>query len=161
VDLGNSTAQPLDDLTGYVAAFMDSEHRWLTFLDSFDRSGGRRFVSLDLESGEAHPVLGLDEETVWVDLSGYSGDGRLGLVTAKPHEGDMQLWLLHCDSGDSRLLIEGRLGGGAVSPDGRWVAVSTVEFTDIGVETDLVLMETEGDETRDVGEGFRPVWVSP
>jgi dipeptidyl aminopeptidase/acylaminoacyl peptidase len=160
-DLGQGTHRPLDSLTGYHPLRNDRDHSWLIWTGSFEVGGGRQFLSLDLRSGETRQLLRVDEDTRHSRLAGFSADGQFGLLQVMPGDGDMQLWLLQLDSGESRLLAEARLVSGALSPDGRWVAVGTLERTDEESETHLALIETEGEETRSLGEGFSPVWVQP
>jgi Tol biopolymer transport system component len=91
-----------------------------------------------------------------------SYDGKFGLVVTMTEDKRMQLWLLRGDGGAPRRLAEGISVHGAFSPDGRWVAVSTIERADDDqIQTQLTLMETEGEETRLLGEGVRPIWVRP
>ena len=51
--------------------------------------------------------------------------------------------------------------GGAFSPDGGWVTVSTVERQGEQEKVTLVLLDTEGGESKPLGEGLRPAWVRP
>jgi Tol biopolymer transport system component len=162
VDLNGGQAQLLDKLQGYTAYWWDLDHRWLFFVDNPGFGvGGRDFMALDLESGETKPAMKLDETTSYMGLSAVSAGGKFGLVTGLTQDNKLQLWLLRADGGEPRLLAEAANVRGAFSPDGRWVAVSTVERVDERVETQLTLMETEGGETRSLGEGVWLVWVRP
>jgi hypothetical protein len=163
VDLKGGAAKSLHDLREYTPYFMDRAHRWLIFVDDTSLgSGGRRLVGLDLESDETRQALVLDEETTYMGLRSSSSDGKFGLVYAQTENKKAQLWLLRADGGEPRLLAEKEsFPYGVFSPDDRWVAVSTMEKVNDHVETQLTLMETEGEGTRSVGEGFRPIWVRP
>jgi Tol biopolymer transport system component len=162
VDLKGGKAQSLDKLRDYFAYWWDPDHRWLFFIDDVRLGeGGRNFIALDLESGETRQAMKLDEATSYMGLSAVSADGKFGLVTGMTQDKKMLLWLLQADGGEPRLLAEAAGVQGAFSPDGKWVAVSAVERVDGRTETQLTLMETEGEETRLLGKGVRPVWVRP
>jgi dipeptidyl aminopeptidase/acylaminoacyl peptidase len=163
VDLKQSQVQLLDELQGYSAYFWNPDHRWVFCVDNTSYgAGGHNFVSLDLESGEIKSAMDVDEELMYMGLSDVAAEGRYALVTTMNPDNQMQLWLLRAGGGEPRLLAEAGSVSGAFSPDGRWVAVSTQTRTDDdGFETQVTLMEIEGDETRSVGEGVRPIWVRP
>jgi hypothetical protein len=161
IDLKEETARSLDDLEGYLALFKDRGHRWLFFADSVERAGARRFAGLDLETGDVHELLTLDADTKFWSLTGFAPDGEFALITALTDDDVSQLWLLRASGGAPRLLAESANSFGAFSPDGHWIAVSTMTRSDEQNQFELALMETDGDETRSLGEGLRPVWVRP
>jgi len=163
VDVQDGQVQTLDALKGYTAFLANPEHRWVFCVNNTSYGAGERnFVSLDLESGEIKPAMDMDEELMYMGLSEVAAEGRYALVTTMNPDKQMQLWLLRADGGEPRLLAEAGSVSGAFSPDGRWVAVSTQTRTDDDrFETQVTLMEIEGDETRSVGEGVRPIWVRP
>lgn len=163
VDLKSATVQPLEGLEDYQAYFWNPDHRWLVFVDDISLgTDGRRLVSLDLESGETRQVLTVARDTSYMGLNDLSSDGKFGLVVSLAEDKMMQLWLLRSAGGEPRLLAEARGVQGAFSPDGNWVAVSTWERGDDDqFKAQLMLMETQGDETKPLGAGVRPIWVRP
>jgi hypothetical protein len=160
LDLKAGTEQPLDDLTDYAPVYYDTAHRWLFFVDDYEFGPGRRFKSLDLETGETHTV-GWDEQAYYMGLRIFSSDGKFCLNVSTGEEPIMKLWLLRADSGEVRLLEQAMSIRAAISPDGSRVAVSTIKRTDDGSVSELVLIGTEGEETLSLGEGIAPVWVLP
>jgi Tol biopolymer transport system component len=162
VDLDGGQAQVLDELQNYNAQWRDPGQRWLFFVDNAPMfPGGSNFIGLDLETGETNQALGLDETTYYVNPFDVSADGKLGLVMAFTEDRRTQLWLIRADGGEPRLLAEAAGAEGSFSPDGKWVAVGISDRVGDRIETQITLMETEGEETRSLGEGFRPVWVRP
>jgi Tol biopolymer transport system component len=162
VDLEGGQAQLLDELQGYSVYLRDLDHRWLFFVDDPGYGvGGRNFMALDLETGETRQAIELDAETRYMGLPAVSVDGKFGLVSAYTQDKKSQLWLIRADGGEPRLLAEAAGAEGSFSPDGKWVAVGTAERVDERTETQITLMETDGEETRSLGQGFRPVWVRP
>jgi hypothetical protein len=163
VDVQNAAVQALEDLKGFQPLFEHRDQRWLFFLDNPSYgTGTHRFVGLDLESGETHEALALDEETMYMGVREFTADGKFGLLSAQTADQVWQLWLLRADGGEARLAAESSgASGGTFSPNGRWMAVSIGERVGERTETQLKLMATEGDETRELGAGIRPIWVRP
>lgn len=162
VDLDGGQAQVLDELQNYMAQWRDPGQRWLFFADNAPMSpGGSNFMGLDLETGETNQALRLDETMYYVNPVDVSANGKLGLVMAFTQDRETQLWLIRADGAAPRLLAEAATAEGSFSPDGKWVAVGISNRVDDRIETQITLMETEGEETRLLGEGFRPVWVRP
>jgi len=168
LDLKKGTTRSLGGLEGYHPIWARGR-RWLIFDDvpslTFGE-GGVHFVTLDLESGETSQVLALGEDTKqWALLPQLSLDGKYALVyqisAVAPTSECCALWLLRANNGKARLLAKAGRVNGALSPDGRWVAVSIIERTDDRMEAKLTLMETERDGIRSLGEGFGPIWVGP
>jgi hypothetical protein len=162
VDLEGGQAQLLGKLQDYSSYLFAPDHGWLFLVDDPGFGvGGRSLMALDLESGETRRAMKLDEATSYMGLSAVSAGGKFGLVKGLTQDKKFQLWLLRADGGEPRLLGEAASVQGAFSPDGNWVAVSTVERVDERFETQLTLMETEGEGTRSLGEGVQPVWLQP
>jgi tricorn protease-like protein len=162
VDVDGGQTQVLDELQDYMAQWRVPGQRWLFFVDNAPMSpGGSNFIGLDLETGETNQALRLDETMYYLNPVDVSTDGKLGLVMAFNEDRRTQLWLIRADGGAPRLLAEAASAEGSFSPDGKWVAVGISDRVDDRIETQITLMETEGEETRSLGEGFRPVWVRP
>ncbi|MDE3090760.1 MAG: PD40 domain-containing protein [Chloroflexota bacterium] len=160
LDLKQRQAKTLNDLDGYAALYSNVEHRWLTFVNSLNIGVGHRFVSLDLETGKTQEILAFDKQTISFLPSDFSPDGKFSVIAAQI--GNMtQLWLTRADGGKARLLAEVGSAGGAFSPDGRWVAVSTLIRSDGKNQAKVVLMQTDGNETKLLGEGLKAIWVRP
>ena len=153
--------QTLDAVQGYTALLWNPDHRYLFFIDDPTLGeGGRRLVSLDLTSGATNPAMTVDAGSFYMGVVDLAADGKYGLVVARSGD-EMQLWQIRADGGDPRLLAEADGVQGSFSPDGEWVAVSTSKRVDDRNERRVILMQTEGDETRAIGEGMRPFWVRP
>jgi hypothetical protein len=161
VDLSGS-AQRLDSLVGFMPNYLLPGHRWILFSQGIGPlKGGGRFAVLDLESGAVREMLILDDTTRFsLDLS-LSSDGKLALIVTNPANKGNQLWLLNGDSGETRLLAEANVVNGSFSPDGKWVAVSTLERSGETGQARMVRMSVEGDESKELGEGLRPIWARP
>jgi hypothetical protein len=162
VDLEERSAESLKGLFDLLPGGQTLGRRWLFFIQNVGPlEGGERFVGLDLESGETRLAMVLDGATRFFGPMGLSPDGKFGLIVAKPEDGKFQLWLLHAESGEARLLDEADLIGGSFSPDGQWVAVGSVEREGDQEAAHVRLMATEGEEVKELVEGLHPVWVQP
>ena len=159
IDLKEDTEEELGRLEGYAPIFARQDHRWLFFWERAEMGAVLDFAVLDLESGDVQRIRGWDEDNVGTYVSAFSADGGLALVTGQV-DGDIQAWLLDAKEGRARLLAEGWLSGGSLSADGRWYIYSSREDRE-DIESELVLLDVEKDETRSLGMGIRPIWVRP
>lgn len=159
IDLKTGSEEPLDRLDGYTPTYARREYRYLFFRDDMAIAAGIDFAALDLETGQVQRIRDLDDETIFYYVTDYSLDGRLGLLTGNADEG-LQVWLLDAKEGRARHLVEGWLTGGSLSADGRWYAYSIREERE-DLESELMLLDIDKDETRSLGAGIRPIWVRP
>ncbi len=72
-----------------------------------------------------------------------------------------ELWLLYTDGRTPRRLAEADQIQGTFSPDGQWVAVSTLSGTQGQRTAQITIVNTASQERRELGEGFGSVWVQP
>jgi hypothetical protein len=123
-----------------------------------------------METGMQHILLDVNEQNIGpIEPQERSSDGTMALISFPTGQktGDVftdeqrQLWLVYADGSTSRMLAEADQVQGTFSPDGQWVAVSTLKGTKGHHTAQVVLMSTLGRETQDVGEGFGVVWVRP
>ncbi len=159
VDLKEGSEEQLDRLDGCTPTYARREYRYLFFRDDMAIGAGIDFAALDLETGQVQSIRGLDDDTLFYYATDYSSDGRLALITGQTDEG-LQAWLLDAKEGRARLLVEGWLTGGSLSEDGRWYAYSIREERE-DLESELMLLDIDKDETRSLGAGIRPIWVRP
>jgi Tol biopolymer transport system component len=160
LDLKGGAARQLDSLKGYQPYLGGEVARWLVFAESFAPGSGARFMSLDLESGDTREVLALDENQQYLGQLVTSLDGAYTLITSQAGD-KQQLWLLRNKGGEPRMLAESSAVSGAISPDGRSVAVSSLEDKDGTYTASQSIVETEGNSTRPLASGYGPVWLRP
>jgi len=164
VDLAAGAAQALDALKGYTFDFSASsdDPRWLILADILPSASieDGHLAILNLESLEVRQ-LPIPAQGRLFPFFTSSSDGRFSLVSVVTENNTMQLWLLRAEQGDARLLAEEVSVGGALSPDGRWVAVSQIERQGATRKATLTLVATDGDDPRPIGSGVSPVWVLP
>jgi hypothetical protein len=156
VDLKSGAEQRLDDLEGYYPIYLNAEHRWMFFSDYQGAKQGMHFASLDLESGETHPIRGLDEEALYSASGLFSPRDGVGVILGldKP-----VTWFVQAGEGQAHALAEGWVNRYAVSPDGRWAVASKRDAANRTYT--LTIIQLEGEQTHPLGEGVWPVWVRP
>lgn len=109
------------------------------------RNSTNEFVIQSLDGGE--PVV-WDAPAWWADPGFYlSPDGTEVLFTL---ESPAEIWALSLDDGSTRYLRDGY--GGVISPDGNWLAFTTVDYH-------LAVEPIGGGELREFELGAHPSWT--
>ena len=161
IDLDREGIEDLRSLDGYWDVRARAGVRWLFFIDDYNHGTGRHFVSLDMESGDVLQFSPFDEDVEFIGTDDVSSDGRLLFVKTRNASGDIQLWLLDADTGDKRILAEGRSVSGSFSSDGTRIALGTLFWPGSQSITELTLVDDKGEFVRDLGEGINPIWIRP
>jgi dipeptidyl aminopeptidase/acylaminoacyl peptidase len=160
VDLEEESSETQEDLGGYLLAPYRPGDRWVYFVDSFDSTTS--VWSLDLDTGDSTEVLDFEGDSV--AFGGFfqtSVEGRFALLSEMVEDNrDQRLWLMSAEEGDTRMVAEGETAFGVFSPSGEQVAVSTGHRTEnSGSTSTLSITSTTGEESTEIGEGLRPVWL--
>lgn len=140
----------LDASVGATAAW-SPDGTQVAFVEA---AGGGRLRRYDLDRG------GLVEDT---DVSAialdWSARDELALVGPASDGSDTDVYLADADGGDARPLLvrDGLEGGLRWSPDGGSLALWSAPSARLS-ERQLVLLEREGGEARDLGPGSDPAW---
>lgn len=172
VDLRQGTTMPIEDddgnslriqaLAGAVTSWgtVLFPRRWMLLSVGGTPDAPQALASLDAETGKVLPLLNV--EGSW-DQSALrlSDDGRTVLVTQREVEGNALVTLVDAETGVATEVVEAPSVSADLSHDGEWVAYSTLETTEGGRATALVLVETATGATTPVGPGLSPVWLAP
>lgn len=164
IDLEKRDVLNLDELENFYPRFDRPDQRWMYFSDEIRIGGSRSFASLDLETGNVHRLLELGDNVNSAMLWQHPAiDGSSRLLRTELNNGQ-QIWLLNGEEGTARVVAEGQGINATLSPNGRWVALSTITRNDDGREFGLELIDIDGDEIRPIGEGTKPIspfWLFP
>lgn len=173
IDLTNGTVSSLHHLAGYMPVenlggfSVVSDKRWLSVAypsHSGSMTPSEAFGMLDLESGDLHQILHLDQPSR-IGVLDSTPDGRAILFQTIPDTGDApaELYFLGSDNEVARLVDTAADGGfsGSIAPGGNWIAFSRTEVFEGRIERTLFFAGAETTEILRIAEGSDPIWVYP
>jgi hypothetical protein len=160
LDVKNESIEQLTGPDGEELTVISQGYRWAIAAYE-DADGVAGLMSIDIRSGEIRPVWSRSPgEALEPGTIRVSADGRMAIVTAKIEDDRQRLYAIDGRTGDNSVLIESSRVGGSVSPDGVWVAFTTLERTDSGRQMTLTLLEIDTGETTLLGSGLDPTWLT-
>jgi hypothetical protein len=157
VDLESGSSKTVPLLDDYAWYSTDWLLDWYFFAD--DMNSPRTFVSMDSNTGDVMEVASLPDFDGFRRILNSSDDGRMLLIQDYHAESGNTLWLLRADTPGESLIAEGDAAFGLISPDGRWVALSTYSAEGESGRGEVSLVATEGDEILLLGQGFGGLWI--
>lgn len=172
VDLIKGTTTPIEDDGGDPLRIQALEGqaslwktvfpgRWMLLSVGGTRDAPQALASLDAETGRILPLLTVAEGSWDQSALRLSDNGRTVLVTQRDVEGNTRVTLIDAETGVVTEVVQAPSVAADLSLDGQWIAYSTLETTDTGRATALVLVETATGATTPIGPGLSPVWLAP
>lgn len=167
LDLASGQAKSLASLNDLYIPEMGTNRRWVlatTISASNPNNAGAPMESLDTETGAVHLLFKADANTIYVASGAHQPqtmDGRYRFVVKIPtNSATQQLLLIDAATGTLRNVASGVQLGAAFSPDGRWLAVSTIAKLDRNSPVQSRLVAVDGGAIKPLAGGFVMGWLA-
>jgi hypothetical protein len=161
IDTESGEVQPLNEVQNYTT-FPRPNSDWIILMGVLAgaRTNNVQFVILDLESGQIYQILSLSGIEANFTMITYSPTGNTALLQVRMPD-KLQLYLIDKNRNEAKLLAESNLLSSEYSPDGKYVVVGTMDYSDNKLSTEISVITTDNSESILLGEGIGPIWVVP